>query len=150
MMGTVLEILLILVTSMVKFTLSPLLSLSLGYSTGQTLLITGIGGCLGVSVFFLSSGWIFGWLEDRRAAAGAGGRRNNRRSFTRANKIIVKVKRRQGLNGLAAITPIIISIPIGTMIAAKYFRHDRRTLPVLFSSVIFWDIIICTLWELAN
>ncbi len=149
-MGTILEILLILITSMVKFAFSPLLSLTLGYSLPQTILITGLGGCIGVTVFFLGSGWILGRIEDWRLTAINDGRRVSPRSFTRTNKMIVKVKRNQGLNGLAVITPIIISIPIGTILAAKYFRHDKRTLPVLFSSVLIWDVILSSLWNLTQ
>src|SRR5688500_4148495 len=101
-MKTILEMALILFTSMVKFAFSPLLSLSLGYDLVETMIITGIGGCLGVTVFFLGSGWIFGKMEDRRLNAILTGRRLGRRSFTRTNKLIVRVKRNQGLNGLAA------------------------------------------------
>ncbi len=149
-MGTILEVILILFTSMVKFALSPLLSLSLGYSLGQTILITSIGGCIGVTVFFRGSGYILGHLEDKRSVAVEQGRKAGRRSFTRTNKMIVKVKRNQGLSGLAALTPVLISIPIGTIIAAKYFRHDKRTLPVLFSSVLIWDVILSSIWNLTQ
>lgn len=149
-MRTILEVTLILFTSMVKFAFSPLLALSLGYDLLQTMVITGIGGCLGVTVFFLGSGWILGWMEDRRAKAILSGRRRSRRTFTRTNKFIVKVKRNQGLRGLAALTPVIISIPIGTILAARYFRNDKRTLPILFSSVLFWDIVLSSFWDLTQ
>ncbi len=147
MITTIMEVILIFLTSMVKFTLSPLLSLSLGYGLWQTMLITSIGGCAGVVVFYLTSGGIMEWLEGR-ARESEIQRGHRRKCFTRTNKTIVKVKRNQGLNGLAAITPIIISIPIGTIIAAKYFRNDRRTLPVLLSSVLIWDVILSNVWNL--
>lgn len=149
-MGTALEVLLILITAMVKFAFSPLLSLSLGFSLLHTIIITGVGGCIGVTIFFLGSAWIMRWMEDRRTVAILEGRRSSRRSFTRANKMIVKVKRNQGLNGLAALTPVLISIPIGTVIAAKYFRNDKRALPVLFSSVLIWDVILSSIWNLTQ
>ncbi len=149
-MKTILEVALILFTSMVKFAFSPLLSLSLGYDLVETIIITGIGGCIGVTVFFLGSGWILGRMEDRRMNAVLLGRRRGRRSFTRTNKLIVKVKRNQGLHGLAALTPVLISIPIGTILAARYFRNDKRTLPILFSSVLVWDIILSSFWNLTQ
>lgn len=149
-MKTILEVTLILFTSMVKFAFSPLLSLSLGYDLIETIIITSIGGCIGVTIFFLGSGWILGRMEDRRIHAVMLGRRRGRRSFTRTNKLIVKVKRNQGLHGLAALTPVLISIPIGTILAARYFRNDKRTLPVLFSSVLVWDIILSSFWNLTQ
>ena len=144
------EIALILFTSMVKFAFSPLLSLQLGYSLSQTMVMIGIGGCMGVSVFYLGSGHILNWMEQRRLAAVASGDRKVRRNFTRANKMIVKVKRERGTIGLAAITPVLISIPIGSILAARYFRHDRRTLPVLLTSVLIWDVILSSIWNMVQ
>jgi hypothetical protein len=137
-MSTFLEVLLILLTSMVKFVASPVVSFALGYSFMQTMIMIGIGGCTGVLIFFFAGGWIMGRIE---------GRRKNRRNFTRTNKAIVRLRRGQGLNGLAVMTPVIISIPIGTLIAAKYYRHEKRTLPVLLSAVLLWDVVLCTLME---
>ena len=38
-------------------------------------------------------------------------------------------------------------IPITAIIAAKYFRHERRTLPVLLLSVILWSMVLSTAWS---
>ncbi len=137
-MSTLLEVLLILITSMVKFVASPILSFALGYGFMQTVIMIGIGGCTGVLLFFFAGGWIMKKAEVRR---------KNKRNFTRTNKAIVRLRRGQGLNGLAVITPVIISIPIGSLIAAKYYRHQRRTLPVLLAAVLFWDVVLCSLIE---
>ena len=69
-----------------------------------------------------------------------------RRVFTRTNRFIVRVKRGHGMHGLAMITPPLISIPIGSILAAKYFHHDRRTLPTLLSSVVIWSVVLTAAW----
>ena len=51
-----------------------------------------------------------------------------------------------GLPGLA-IMPPILSIPITAVIAAKYFHHDRRTLPVLLAAVSGWSVVLSTVWS---
>jgi hypothetical protein len=55
-----------------------------------------------------------------------------------------------GLRGLAALTPILLSIPLGTILAAKYFRHDRRTVPLLLSSVLIWSVVLSSFWTVAK
>ena len=145
-----LEILTILAMSMVKFFFSPMLAHELGYSFWETLLVTSVGGCLGTLLFYRLSGWFMHRARLRRIhreiAVMHGRPRERRRIFTRTNRFIVKVKRGHGMRGLAVITPPLISIPIGSVIAAKYFHHDRRTLPTLLSSVVLWSFVLSAAW----
>lgn len=72
----------------------------------------------------------------------AEGREPKKRNFSRMNKVIVNVKRKFGLIGLAIITPAIISIPIGCILAAKYFRTRSLTLPLLLLSTLLWSLFL--------
>ena len=56
--------------------------------------------------------------------------------------ITIKAVRKYGVYGIAAITPILLSIPIGTIIALRLFPEKRKTVPVLMSSVVIWAIIL--------
>lgn len=144
-------ILSVVAMSMVKFAVAPLLSLQLGYSIPSTVVMTSVGGCLGVFVFFKSSGWFMERSERSRRLKALRRDQEGRppaRVFNRRNRTIVRVKRSQGLPGLALITPAIISIPIGTIIAAKYFRHHPRALPWLFGSVVLWSLLLSVVWSL--
>ena len=67
--------------------------------------------------------------------------------FTRTNRLIVRIKRGYGVKGLALLSPPILSIPITSILAAKYFRHDRRTLPLLLSSVVVWSFVLSLAWK---
>ncbi|MBL4585585.1 MAG: hypothetical protein JKX84_00800 [Flavobacteriales bacterium] len=58
------------------------------------------------------------------------------------NKLIVKIKRDYGLIGLAAVTPILLSIPLGTFLAARYFDNKRKVLTYLCASVVVWSVIV--------
>ena len=153
-MSDPLEVITIVAASMVKFAISPLVSYGLGYTFLQTLLFTSLGGCLGVVVFYRISAWLMKRARLRRLhraiAREHGVTVSPRRVFTNFNRFVVRVKRGHGLQGLAALTPILLSIPIGTIIAAKYFRHDRRTLPTLLSSVLIWAVVLSTVWTVAK
>jgi len=67
--------------------------------------------------------------------------------FTRTNRAIVRIKQQYGIIGLSAFAPPTLSIPITAIIAAKYFRHERRTLPVLLLSVLVWSLVLSTAWS---
>jgi len=81
-----------------------------------------------------------------------------RKVFTRRNRWIIRIKHGGGLKGLAVLTPLVLTIPVGSIIAARYFRHDRRTLPALLSSVViqamavsvFWNAVFNTAGSLVN
>lgn len=150
-MPIALEIATILAMSMVKFFFSPMLAHQLGYSFLETLLFTSTGGCLGTLVFYRLSGWLMRRSRLRRlhreiAEMHGGAPVRGRRVFTRTNRFIVRVKRGHGMHGLAMIAPPLISIPIGSILAAKYFHHDRRTLPTLLSSVVIWSVVLTAAW----
>ena len=133
--------------SMVKYPFSQGAALGMGFSFLPSLLITTAGGCTGVLVFYRLSGALMEWAARRKAERRAKGL-SPKRVFTRTNRTIVRVKSAQGLSGLAFLTPILISIPLGSVLAAKYFRHDRRTLPVLLLSVCAWGLVLNGFWQL--
>jgi hypothetical protein len=140
----------VLLTSMVKFLLSAPLSYGLGNSFVETLVLTSIGGCVGTIVFYFTGGRVMEWFRKRhlrRVAKREAKGLPPKRIFTRTNRLIVRMKSGYGIKGLALIVPTILSIPIGTVIAAKYFRHDRRTLPVLLSSVVLWAVVLSVAWS---
>ena len=145
-MTTLLEALSVFALSMVKFAVSALWSYDRGFGFVETVVITSAGGCLGVMVFYRSSRWLMQRARDRQERKLAkGGKRS--RAFTRTNRLIVRVKRGQGMPGVALLTPVLLSIPIGAIISAKYFRDDRRTLPALLSSVLVWSVVLSSLWR---
>jgi hypothetical protein len=55
---------------------------------------------------------------------------------------IIKAAKKYGVYGIAAITPILLSIPIGTIIALRLFPEKRKTVPVIISSVVIWAVIL--------
>lgn len=149
-MHEVAAILTVITTAMVKFLFTGLVSYGLGHTFWETCLYMAIGGCAGMTLFYFSGKGMLEWFRKRylrrrseRVAQGL----PPRPIFTRTNRTIVRVKRRYGLGGLAAIAPPTLSIPITAVLAAKYFRHDRRTLPILLSSVVVWSFVLSAAWS---
>lgn len=141
-MEKILQILLVIILSSTKFLTAPITSLNIGISYGQTLLITSLGGILGVVFFYSLSKAIVYFVSKvgskvRKKEAG-----KKKRVFTFKNKLIVRVKVEYGLIGLAAVTPIFLSIPLGTFLAARYFQNTKKVIFYLSASVIVWSVIV--------
>lgn len=153
-MSDILELLSVVAASMVKFAVAPFIAYGMDRTFAETLIATSIGGCIGVVLFYRLSGWFMKRARIKRLhreiAIQHGMLKERPRIFTRTNRFIVRVKHGWGLKGLAALTPVLISIPIGSIIAAKYFRHDRRTLPVLLSSVLIWSVVLSSFWTVVK
>ncbi len=145
-MDTALQALLVFALAMVKFAFAQGTATGLGFGFLATWLISTAGGCTGILVFFYGGGWFMERARLKKLRRMAEGRAS-KRSFTRTNRAIIRVKRTQGLSGLAFLTPTLISIPIGALLAAKYFRHEKRTLPILLSSVALWGLVFTAFWQ---
>ena len=110
-----------------------------GFSFLETFLWTAVGGCLGVLLFYRLSERLTEWsrkrwLQDRDRARARGA--VLRRIFTRRNRWIIRVKHVSGSLGVAALTPLVLTIPVGSILAARFFHHDRRMVPALLISVV--------------
>lgn len=138
-----LEILSVLLTSAIKFLPAPFLAVNVyGFKFGQAVLMTTAGGVLGILFFFFASGELMERARVRRMRRMAEGKEPRKRFFTRRNKLMVRIKQGSGIVGLAIITPAIISIPIGCVLAAKYFRKEAFTLPALLLSLFLWSLLL--------
>lgn len=143
-MEKVLQILLIVILSATKFLTAPITSLNIGFGYVETLLITTLGGLAGVLFFSYVSSVLLNlfkkFADSQKKKKPAKGKK---RHFTWKNKLIVHVKREYGLIGLAALTPTILSIPLGTFLAVRYFGKNRRhTIIYLCASVVVWSVIV--------
>ncbi len=141
------EVLTVVLTSSTKFFLAPFLAKNIyGFSFMETVGMTIAGGWIGVLFFYLFSGWVVRKTTERRWKKAvkdrARGKYKPRKKFTRMNKLIIRVKWGFGLIGLAAITPPLVSIPLGSVLAAKYFRKNPFTLAALMFSVVVWSFLL--------
>jgi hypothetical protein len=169
------KILQLILLSSVKFVLGPPLAYldpRYNLSFAETVLYCVTGGMLGVLAFtFFSQGLtlIWHWLKHQakrifrkpaifsEPVADIPGnievkydylsKGEKPKLFTRRNRRIVKIWRSYGLFGIAAITPIILSIPIGTLVANSLESNKKRILLYMFFSTLFWSICITSMLE---
>lgn len=144
------EILSVVAWGMLKMVVAAGLGVGFGFELLQNFICTALGGCLGVLLFHalserLSERYRLRWLRKRNAALAAG---NTRVApiFTKMNRRIIRVKHSSGYLGIAALTPLVLTIPLGGILAARFFRHDRRTIPAMLLSVIVQAFIVTFLF----
>ena len=73
---------------------------------------------------------------------------DNKKVFTKRNRRIVKIWQKYGLSGIAILTPIILSIPIGTLIANNLVRDKKKIFLYMFISILSWSVIMTSLFEI--
>jgi len=142
--------------SSLKFAASPFAALGYDFNYIQTFLTTTAGGIFGVLFFFYAGKWItqgvttyknqlFFLFGINRRSAEDELLPVKKKIFTWKNKLIVSTVRRFGLVGIALLTPTLLSIPLGTLIAARYFRNQRKVVGYLCASVVLWSVILSSI-----
>lgn len=71
-----------------------------------------------------------------------------RKVFTKRSRRFVKLWRKYGLAGVAFLTPVVISIPVGTVILNLFEDHKRKIFFYMFVSILFWSIVLTGAFEL--
>lgn len=130
--------------SSIKLLWAPGTAIAAGLKFWEAWLVTSTGGMLGVLVFYNFGHLLFAYLDRlrRRRYQRLGKVAPVRKSFTRRNRWFVAIKGKFGLIGLAIITPTMLSIPVGSVIAARFFYNNRRTLPYLLLSTLLWTFAL--------
>ena len=107
----------------------------LGYGFAETFLITASGAAIGVSLFYFGGEWFFSWVESKRKY------KFGKQKSSTGKRRLIKVKRSFGLRGLALIAGLI-SIPLASLLAAKYFRSKKHTLAIMIASFVCWALLL--------
>lgn len=94
-----------------------------------------IGGIIGIVLFTYLGSYIQEYLVRKFP------RRFGRR-FTSSNRFLVRIKQRFGLGGIAVLTPIILSIPVGVLFALALTHDKKKILISMLMSMFFWATVL--------
>ena len=123
-----------------KFQLAFPWAVSAGMGFAETFIATMLGGTSGVLFFAFLSDHLMRWVNRIRRVRAS----KPKKRFSRFSRFLVRFVRRFGLPGIAFITPLILSIPLGTFLCSrindKFVRNRNRMLGFLFASVAFWSL----------
>lgn len=144
MIGEILIIAYLVLLSTVKFLFVPFLSVHVhNYSFLVSSIISITGGFLGITFFFRSSTFFIDRSLKKRKKDLENGTVKQKKVFTRMNKLLVKVKNTMGMYGLAFLILPFLSIPISSIVSAKYFHlKKKKMLLLLYTSSVVWSFLL--------
>lgn len=110
----------------------------------ETLLVSGSAGICGSIVFgFLSKEVIVGWEWVLKKIFP----NRQKRTFTKMNRFIIRAKKYFGITGIAIISPLILSIPLGTFLAIRFFKDRHKTVLYMSISSVVWTVALYFLYN---
>lgn len=156
------ELIQVILISGIKFLFAPFLSVGYGFTYFQTVLFTTIGGIAGVFFFYFLSKWLiqlynkycpvvisyFGGEEAKKRMLAGNCKNPEKKKFTRKNKVLINMRKNYGFFGIILLTPVLLSIPLGTFLAKKYYSKRSNIILYLSISVVFWSFCISTFYFL--
>jgi len=156
-----LKILFVFGVSCIRIAFAPALSFGLGLDFLQTLISTIAGGITGVVIFFFFSRFILVFYKTHLSERF---HRFKVKMFTflrpvfprvvlhfevrKPNRRLIRFMLRLGLAGIVILTPVLLSIPLGTFLAIRYYPSERNLLPYLCASVVFWSFFMSSAFSL--
>ena len=125
----------IFLLSTVKFLLTPFTGIGLGVSFKDTYLSCTAGALLSAAIFYFSAEFLMIRTHKKKKllieqAKEKGIELKRKKVFTRTNKFIVRMKG-LGIIAICFYAPLFLSMPIGSIISAKFFGKDNRTFPLI-------------------
>lgn len=94
------------------------------------------GGFTGILFFYYFSNWINIMISKFFQ------KKKKKQVFSKKVRRFINIKNKYGLLGIALITPVIISIPVGSFIASRFFSKKKHTLLTMFAGVVFWALLL--------
>ena len=107
------------------------------YNYIQCILTSCAGAIFSTIIFvYLSDGIIKWWHKFKEKLPL---KKSEKKHFTKSNRRIVKIKNRFGLIGIATLTPILLSIPLGAFLAERFYKDKRKVIIYISISCVFWS-----------
>ena len=123
--------------AVVKFVITPFTIYATGKESiqfGEVVLTTGTGAAVGVLLFYYGGTYLFNVTSHLKT-------KKHKPIFTKGRRRIVYIKNKFGLVGFIAISAII-SVPITSLLAAKFFKHNKFTPLWLICGFMIWSLIL--------
>lgn len=139
MWSTILKLLSVYFSSMLKFIFGPLGGYAAGFALVITILVTVAGMMTVVLVFTFFGNWIREKVFSRLF--------KKRSKFSKGNRRFVVIWKKYGLIGVAALTPIFLTPIGGTLLAVSSGSPKEKIIFYMFISASVWSIIFsCALY----
>ena len=136
--------------SILKFIITPSLMIAAGYEPWEIILVTFTGATLGVMIFYHTGKAIFTWWANIKSKSKLSSSKTKKSVITPGRRKFIQFKNQFGLIGLL-LTSVLVSVPISSMLAAKYFNAQKNVTLYLILSFFTWAVVLTFLsWRVKN
>jgi len=125
-----------------KFMFAPIIGFAYEFSFLETFICCMIGALISSSIFYFGSNYFMQKSHERavkrnKKREAKGKSIKTKKVFTKTNRRIVSIKKSIGIYGACYLFPFFLSIPLGSIITAKFYKHQKKTyfLIILFLTI---------------
>lgn len=123
----------IFLLTMLKFAAGPIGSYSVAFPMWLSIIITVVG--------MMSSVLLFTYLGDFIRDRIFGNYFRSTKSFSKRNRMIVKVWKKYGVFGVAFLTPVLFTPIPGTLVLVSFKTPNKVIFSSMLVSAIFWSFV---------
>jgi hypothetical protein len=98
------------------------------------------GAVFGSVLFTYVFAGLLKWWD--RIKVGMFSSKHPKKIFTKFNRRVIRIKHRFGLTGIAILTPIFLSIPIGAFLAERFYKDKKKVIIYLSISAVAWCFLL--------
>ncbi len=127
--------------STVKFLFTPFGGPAAGLTFFETYFSCLAGGIFSGTIFYFLGEFLLKRARKKKQAAyqaslQTGIPLKHKKTFTPLNKGVVKMKRKLGIVGISFFAPLFMSVPVGTIVTAKFFGKNKFTYPLILLGMV--------------
>lgn len=122
--------------SMIKFLFTPFGGPAASLTFIETYLVCVSGATFSATIFYFMSEYFMVKAHEKRVrnykeAIEKGITLPHKKKFTYFNKLVVKMKMKLGVYGIAMYAPLFLSVPLGSIVTAKFYGKEKKTFPII-------------------
>lgn len=117
-------------SGMIKFMLTPFVGVGMSLSFIETYIFACLGAIISAVLMYFLSKQLIAFSHRLKVK-----KKKVKRKFTWTNRMIIRTKWRLGIYGICFYAPLFLSIPVGTVIATKFYFHQKKTLPLIILGI---------------
>lgn len=115
-----------------KFMFTPIAGPAAGLSFLETFFCCLSGGYLSVTIFYFGSNYFMEQarirkLKKEQKALKKGKKVKITKTFSKTNRTIISLKLKLGKWMICWLVPLFFSLPLGSIITAKFYKHHKNT-----------------------
>jgi membrane protein YqaA with SNARE-associated domain len=137
-------------TATVKFMFAPFAGNGMGLPFWETFLAAFAGGTFGSAVFYFFSESVMKISHNQKVKKHEELERKGiaipvKKKFSKTNKFIIRIKHKLGMYGICFWAPFLLSVPIGSIVVAKFYGKLHKTFPLVILGMAINSLVMTSI-----